>query len=181
MTSINYRNPIDFGVNQIENNLMSISNALLFDIVKKAKAEGLDQKSIALRAGVAPETISRAKKRSSIELGTIEKLAEAVGLHIILIEAARAAPEKSRSPLADPKWGLAWSNSAISDESLVQNALIRGGFSPILEAVLHYGMKFVRQQWESVVSSDTKLSSKSKSYIDDMLKNIERGISNAQA
>ncbi|MDZ7938767.1 MAG: hypothetical protein U5M53_10995 [Rhodoferax sp.] len=50
---------------------MSITNDLLTLVLDTAKAQGLDQKALATKAGVRAETISRAKQRGTADLDTV--------------------------------------------------------------------------------------------------------------
>lgn len=84
-------------------------------------------------------------------------------------------PRLHMSPLADPKWGLAWSNSAISDEALVRNALARGSFLAILEGAAYYGLDFIRTQWSAMCKDDPPMSAKYRDYVENMLRNIDTG------
>jgi transcriptional regulator with XRE-family HTH domain len=156
---------------------MSICISLLNQIIGAAKAAHLDQARLAQAAGVAPETISRAKKRGTIDLSTLEALAQAAGLTLSLSDSAA-----KRSSLADPSRGLAWSNPAMSDEALVRNALKNGSFNLVLEAVLEHGLTFVQKQWALMnVDPDVGLSTRAQADINRKLANIERGLNHAAA
>ncbi len=162
---------------------MPIANQLLSVVLSTAKAAGLDQRALAKASGRTPETISRAKTRSTIDLDTLEALASAAGLQLVLRPLGPPAAAVARtSSLADPKWGLAWSNRDASAQALVGNALMRGAFTAILEAALEYGMPFVREQW-SLLCASGQVAPKSpvRGYIADMLDNIEKGFAHAQA
>lgn len=163
---------------------MSIDQSLLSHVLKAARDAQLDQARLAHAAGVAPETISRAKKRGTIDLRTLEALAQAVGLTLGLAGPATEVQNESarRSSLADPSRGLAWANAAISDEALVRNALKKGSFHLVLEAVLEHGLPFVQQQWALMRSDDdVGLSARALDDINRKLGNIERGLSRAAA
>ncbi|NOY52394.1 MAG: helix-turn-helix transcriptional regulator [Deltaproteobacteria bacterium] len=64
--------------------MQSLIFPLLEQILITAKAQGLSQKEIALRAGISPEALSRAKKASDIQLSTLVRLAGTVGLKVTL-------------------------------------------------------------------------------------------------
>lgn len=85
------------------------------------------------------------------------------------------------SPLAHPKWGLAWSNSHASAEALVSKALIKGSFVAVLEAVFYHGMPFVQNQWDKVCASDEAPSQRIHDYVETMLADINEGIRRAAA
>ncbi|WP_137917711.1 hypothetical protein [Hydrogenophaga sp. 2FB] len=143
----------------------------------------MDQAQLARVAGLAPETISRAKSRGTMDLASIDALAKAAGLQIGLAPIAKPRPvmvkaTSTRSPLADPKWGLAWSNAAIDHKTLIRNALAKGGFLLLLEAVKAHGLEEVLAQWGKVKS---ELKPRMQTEVERQLHNIQKGISRAQA
>jgi hypothetical protein len=85
-----------------------------------------------------------------------------------------------RSPLADPSFGLAWSNRVASDEVLVRAAIAHGAFHMVLEAVLHHGLKFVERQLEIMQSDeDAALPDRALAEVRRKLANIGRGLATA--
>lgn len=163
---------------------MSINLPLLTQIIDAGRAAGLDQARLARTAGVAAETISRAKKRGTIELNTLQALAQAAGLKLALtnLDSTAQQPAVARSSLADPSRGLAWSNPDISNEALVRNALIKGSFHLLLEAVLGHGLPFVQKQWALLTAdTDVGLSARTRAEISRKLAHIEQGMNHAAA
>lgn len=59
--------------------------SLLEQIIAEGKKQGLEQQDIASRAGISPETLSRAKKAADIQFSTLSRLANAVGLRVTLV------------------------------------------------------------------------------------------------
>ncbi|MBC7435205.1 MAG: hypothetical protein H7332_03950 [Bdellovibrionales bacterium] len=161
---------------------MSISADLMQQVVTKAKASGLGQGALAVAAGIAPETLSRAKKRGTMDVATLAALAETAGLEICLRPASggaimRALPDTT---LADPEWGLAWSNPGTSSEVLVRNALLRGAYAAVLQAVLDLGLDFVEAQWAVMnQSGQENLTRAARANVPRMLKNIGKGLHRA--
>lgn len=67
--------------------MASESNAfrhLLDEILAKAGALGIDQRTLAKRAGITPETLSRMKGRGSGDFSVLNAMARVVGLHLAL-------------------------------------------------------------------------------------------------
>jgi DNA-binding phage protein len=58
------------------------AHPLLKDILEEAHKLGLNQKTIAQKAEMAPESLSRIIRTGKMELGTLERLAQAVGLSL---------------------------------------------------------------------------------------------------
>jgi transcriptional regulator with XRE-family HTH domain len=168
---------------------MSIALSLLDQVIDAAKAASMDQARLAQAAGIAPETLSRAKKRGSMDLHTLQALAQAAGLALTLSAKAHAAsavvaPAASsrRSTLAEPAYGLAWSNASMSHEVLVRNALLKGTYHLVLEAVMAHGLPFVQQQWTLMQADpDVPLSVRARQDVSRKLRNIERGMRDAAA
>jgi transcriptional regulator with XRE-family HTH domain len=63
------------------------THPLLLSILAAAEAKGLTQKTIAERAEMAPESLSRIIRTGRMELVTIEKLANTVGLQLFTAKA----------------------------------------------------------------------------------------------
>lgn len=58
---------------------------IIKSIIEMAKAQGISQGELAARAGIRQETLSRAKKNSSLSFKTVEQLAQIVGLKLKLV------------------------------------------------------------------------------------------------
>jgi len=60
-------------------------NTLLGRILDAARRQGLDQKALAARARLAPETLSRMKKRGSGDFASLARLARVAGYRLDLV------------------------------------------------------------------------------------------------
>jgi DNA-binding phage protein len=162
----------------------SLSVQLLQQVLKAADARGIDQARLAERAGLNPETISRAKKRIDMELSTIARLASVVGLQVVLqpakVAATRAqqAPTRHTAPLSKARFGLSWSNPGSPEETLLRNALLQCRFDAILEAAAQDGVSFVRQQMKKL-HENGDLSEDASARLERIVKSIERGFADA--
>jgi len=58
---------------------------IIKSIIEMAKAQNISQGELAARAGIRQETLSRAKKNSSLSFKTVEQLAQIVGLKLKLV------------------------------------------------------------------------------------------------
>jgi transcriptional regulator with XRE-family HTH domain len=165
---------------------MSISAPdILGEILRVARGNGLDQAGLARAAGVAPETISRAKKRGNIELRTLTALAAAATVELrvepVAVQPSPNGDGKRRSSLADPRWGIAWSNQNMDAPALITNALLKGSYGTILEAAVQYGIDLVRRQWDEVKDARSARESKhARTSVDRILNNIEKGFARAE-
>lgn len=58
---------------------------LLQQILAAARAQGIDQRELARRAGIRAETLSRLKSRGGGDLDTLDRLARVAGLRLSLV------------------------------------------------------------------------------------------------
>jgi len=64
---------------------MTESVDFLQQILALAREQGLTQITLAQRAGITPEALSRAKKGSNMRVSTLNELAHVVGLKLSLV------------------------------------------------------------------------------------------------
>ncbi len=64
---------------------MMETTGILQEILKRGKAQGLTQIVLAQRAGITPESLSRAKKGGDMRVSTLSELAHVVGLKLSLV------------------------------------------------------------------------------------------------
>lgn len=158
---------------------------LLQPILAAARRRGLDQAGLARSAGLSPECISRAKRRTSMDLSTLVSLADAAGMEIRV--EPRQPPEPTPAPtpkgLADPAWGLAWSNpEGISDTALIRAALRRGNFSVVLQACAEHGVDRVASEWQAMRQQpEPEAGPALVAQVERVLRNIRRGRQHAAA
>jgi transcriptional regulator with XRE-family HTH domain len=67
---------------------MTETTDLLQQILALAKKQGLTQLTLAQRAGITPEALSRAKQGGDMRVSTLNELAHAVGLKLSLVAGA---------------------------------------------------------------------------------------------
>ena len=58
---------------------------LLDEILRAAKAQGLNQQTLARRAGLSAGTLSRMKSQDDASVASLNRLAAAVGLRLTLV------------------------------------------------------------------------------------------------
>lgn len=58
---------------------------IINEIIALAKNQGISQGELATRAGIRQETLSRARKNSTLRFKTVQQLAQIVGLQLKLI------------------------------------------------------------------------------------------------
>lgn len=153
---------------------MRTSGQLLNSILATAREAGLDQAALARAARLSPESISRAKRRPSMDLSTLSALADAAGMEIQVVP-----KQPHPSPLAHPSWGLAWSNpDHISTIALIQGALLKGNFALVLEACAAHGLDRVQAEWAALrQDAERPLSPALVAHVNRQLANIAKGTS----
>jgi DNA-binding Xre family transcriptional regulator len=57
---------------------------IINEIIKMAKTQNISQGELATRAGIRQETLSRARKNSTLRFSTVQQLAQIVGLQLKL-------------------------------------------------------------------------------------------------
>ena len=57
---------------------------IINEIIKMAKTQNISQGELAERAGIRQETLSRARKNSTLRFSTVQQLAQIVGLQLKL-------------------------------------------------------------------------------------------------
>jgi transcriptional regulator with XRE-family HTH domain len=136
---------------------MSPLQIIVLSILKRSQALGLSQTELALRAGVARESVSRLGKRDDADFKLLHKLAAAVGLQI------------QASPLDDLRLSFPydWSNSAITVDALILNVLEREIFADVVEVCRYFGLPKVQALAVRKISESVSLAR--------MLNNISRG------
>jgi hypothetical protein len=157
---------------------MSTTTALLVQALDHATAMGLDQRTLALRSGLSQETISRAKKRGTMDSSTLEKILGSVGLELAL---RPRVDLQTRPALRDPVRGLAWSNPQVSDEVLINKALLGGGFTVILQAAVEFGLPRIQAQWRALLAGQEAPGVRTRELVNEILDNIEQGFEHAAA
>jgi hypothetical protein len=161
---------------------------LIETVLHRAHEQGLDPAPLARRAGLRAETLSRARRRGSISLRSLQALSSAASLELRLVPCAGketaairdagSRPAACHSPLAESRWGLAWSNPGVPTEVLLRNALANGNFELLLEAALAHGLDAVQQQWRIV---GPNLSARARQEVERKLLNIQKGFDEADA
>lgn len=155
---------------------MPSSAELLEPILAEARKRGMDQSGLAKAARLTPECVSRAKRRESMDLSTLNKLAAAAGMTL------RVEPLSKSAGLAAPSWGLAWSNpDGISRTALIRAALQRANFSALLEACASYGLDKVESEWKGMALNTDGTTLRGSEQVERILRNIREGSRREQA
>lgn len=89
---------------------------LITTIFASARAQGISQKVLAERAGVAEATLSRLKRKDSLRTSVLQALANSVGLQLTLVPSQASLPGKF-----EPGWG---SETGWISREACQNAML---------------------------------------------------------
>lgn len=155
-------------------------STLIDQIISAAQARGINQTTLAARAGVPKETLSRAKKRGSAGLDMVQALARAAGVSIGIVPTA-PSPRSALPTFRERNRLLAWSKPGASSTVLLRRALVAPEFSTLLDAALEFGVDAVVQEWESLKSSGDPEAKRAAPITDRILRNIRHGYQQAAA
>ncbi len=156
---------------------MQEDRTIIAQIVETAHAKGLTQKTLAARAGITEETLSRMKKRGSGNLELVSNLASAVGLRLELVDSIGAARRIRRHGSFRDKYAvaLAWSNKSASDDVLIRQALIKPQFQMLLDAAVEFGVIRLITEWKRLKDERSLDVMKICATTDRILKHINDG------
>lgn len=158
------------------------NDTLISQIIRIAHDRGVNQKTLALRAGVPEETLSRAKKRGSARLGVVEALARAAGVKVGVVSgtATPLAPTQltDKSFRSQHHW-LAWSNPNASNDILLRRALVNPEFRTLLAAALEFGVDMVVREWQSLKAEGEAEVLRAMPVTERILRNICNGYQQA--
>lgn len=155
------------------------TSPLVEQILNAASRQGLTQRDVALRAGVAPETLSRLKHGGNPSLDVLNRLARAAGVEIRV--ASGPLPEQESRAFRERYKHLAWSNSKASEETLLVQALLKPRFQTLLDASVEFGLERVTAEWHRLSEQHKAEAARVASSVTRILGNIERGYHKAAA
>jgi hypothetical protein len=156
-------------------------NSLIDQIISSARASGVNQTTLAARAGIPKETLSRAKKRGSAGLDIVQALARAAGVNVGIVPATPPSRSAPAVAFRERHRLLAWSNPGASPTVLLRRALVAPEFSTLLDAALEFGVDAVIEEWESLKSSGDPEAKRAAPITDRILRNIRHGYQHAAA
>lgn len=129
--------------------------SLLESLQQYQVASGLTKRELAHRAGVRPELLSRLNSQQGIDTRTLNKLANALDLDIVL--QPRRAPE---TPSKARRLGLSlpydWSNPNISDIALIRKSLEYANLGDLTRLALEFGVDRLESEMRNMPAALTR-------------------------
>lgn len=129
--------------------------SLLESLQQHQVASGLTKRELAHRAGVRPELLSRLNSQQGIDTRTLNKLANALDLDIVL--QPRRAPE---TPSKARRLGLSlpydWSNPNISDIALIRKSLEYANLGDLTRLALEFGVDRLESEMRNMPAALTR-------------------------
>ncbi|MEN9886569.1 MAG: hypothetical protein RL758_1147 [Pseudomonadota bacterium] len=150
-------------------------SALVSTLFDAAHSQGLSQKQWAERLGMPPETLSRLKRKKSVQSDVLERLARSVGLALTLTPAPKTQPFREKYK------NLVWSNPNASPEVFLRQALLRPEFTVLLDAALEFGLPALLEQWRVLQAETTPEALRAAPTTSRMLRNLQDGQRQAAA
>lgn len=129
--------------------------ALLESFSQHLASSGLTKRELAQRAGVRPELISRLNSQKSCDTGTLQKLADALGLEIVLQPKA-AAPALSKAQRLGLSLPLDWSNPEIPDIALIRKSIEYANLADLTRLALEFGVERLEAEMQKMPSTLTR-------------------------
>ncbi len=165
---------------------------LLGEIIEHANRQGISQKELAVRAGIAEGSLSRAKRKGSLSSTTLEHLATEAGVKLVAIPLdgrIKATNQKgikadlnepsnkssSRMPFKDKHRLLAWANPAAPVDILLRRALVRPDFAVLLDAATELGVERLEEQWRLLQKEASTETLRTAPVTNRMLRHIRHG------
>ena len=129
--------------------------SLIKSLHRYLAASGLTKRELARRAGVRPELLSRLNTQQGSDTRTLEKLADALNLDIVLQPRALTdSPSKAR------RLGLSlpydWSNPEISDIALIRKVLEYANLADLTRLAIEFGIDRLESELRSMPPSLTR-------------------------
>ncbi len=171
---------------------------LLSDIIEHAHRRGLSQKDLAMRAGIAEGSLSRAKRKGSLSSNTLEELAKEAGVRLMAISLDECPVEgdhngtrnnsrslsgkkSDQSSFQDKHRLLAWSNPSASVDVLLRKALVRPDYAILLDAATELGLDRLESQWRLLQNEGSSETTRAAPVTSRMLRHIRRGYEQVKA
>lgn len=112
---------------------------LLESLHRHRAASGLTKRALALRAGVRPELLSRLNSQTGCDTATLQKLADALGLELVL--QPKATPiTRSKAQRLGLSMPYDWSNPEIPDIALIRKSLEFANLADLTRLALEFGI-----------------------------------------
>jgi transcriptional regulator with XRE-family HTH domain len=155
--------------------------SLIVSLLETAKLQGLSQKQLAASAGLPEETLSRLKRKRSVQTDVLERLARCVGLQLALQPAGSPAAPARPQRFQEKYRHLVWSNPEAPASTFIRQALLRPEFSVLLDAAVEFGLPAVQEQWRILQAEGSPEARRAATTTTRMLRNIQDGHDQAAA
>lgn len=114
------------------------------------------KRAIAQRAGVRPELLSRLEHQQSFESATLEKIAQAMNLEIIVKPRDAPVANASKGKLLGLAIPYDWSNPDIPDGALIIKALQYAHLPDLTRLALHFGIDTLESALASLPAAEAQ-------------------------
>lgn len=132
-----------------------MSSSLVESLQQHLTASGLTKRELARRAGVRPELLSRLDSQQGSDIRTLQKLADALNLDIVL-QAKAAAPNPSKARRLGLSMPYDWSNGEISDVALIRKCLEYANLADLTRLALEFGVERLESEMQAMPAALTR-------------------------
>ena len=129
--------------------------SLLDSLNRHLALRGLSKRALALRAGVRPELLSRLHSQAGCDTVTLQKLADALGLELVLQPKAGPDP-RSKAQRLGLSMPLDWSNPEIPDIALIRKYLEYANLADLTRLALEFGMDRLENEMRNMAPARTR-------------------------
>ncbi len=156
---------------------------IISEIIQAARQKGMSQKTLAERADITPETLSRLKTcGGNPTFDILQRLAKAVDMSFVLSPAAVASQPMDKAVAFRRRHKtLVWSNPSAGDATYLQRALLRPQFTVLLDAAVQYGLARLESEWAALRAQGSAEVEQATPITENILKNIRHGYEQAAA
>lgn len=155
--------------------------ALVLTLLQTAKRQGLSQKQLAALAGLPEETLSRLKRKPSVQTDVLERLARCVGLQLSLQPASYDEAQTTPQRFQQKYKHLVWSNPEASAATFIRQALLKPDYQTLLDAALEFGLDALDEQWRILQAENAPAAKRAAPTTQRMLDNLRHGYQQAAA
>ena len=129
--------------------------SLLESLHRHRTAKGLTRRALALRAGMRPELLSRLDSQTGCDTATLQKLADALGLELVL--QPKATPiTRSKAQRLGLSMPHDWSNPEIPDIALIRKYLEFANLADLTRLALEFGIDRLETEMRKMPATRTR-------------------------
>lgn len=129
--------------------------SLLKSLHSPLATSGLTKRALALRAGVRPELSSRLNSQAGCDIVTLQKLADALGLELLL-QPKTIPVTRSKAQRLGLSMPFDWSNPEIPDIALIRKSIEYANLADLTRLALEFGIDRMETEMRKMPATLTR-------------------------